>query len=373
MGQETQVAVFIDYDNIEISVEETFGKNTDVDWNRIFNYASQMGRVVLRRAYADWAEAAAKQRQLLNMGVELIHVNSKRGKNAADIRIVLDALELFYNEKESFSHVLLVSGDGDFTELVHRLRAHGKTVVGMGISGTTADYLVSACDKFVFYDKWGGVGNKKKETPANGGQKQQPAQKQNHQAAPKSEKPQPQAQEKAQPQERPAIKPAVPISPEKRLERYLNILSAHKIRMTPSPNRPLVIYKIYDIVRQNPGLTFNQLKEKSQTLFAASAPQIEAQVALDTVHQLFHTFCFEFDQNSSERIMDRPMSLPESTKSAADLLNKCDQKLLALLMGDLGALEELDKEIAARILYGGVRNPKVLDHIQELVDSEIQV
>ena len=69
MGQETQVAVFIDYDNIEISVEEAFGKGVDVDWARIFNYASQIGRVVLRRAYADWAEAATKQRQLLNMGV----------------------------------------------------------------------------------------------------------------------------------------------------------------------------------------------------------------------------------------------------------------------------------------------------------------
>ncbi|MBI2331770.1 MAG: NYN domain-containing protein, partial [Chloroflexi bacterium] len=157
MGQETQVAVFIDYDNIEISVEEAFGKGTDVDWSRIFNYASQIGRVVLRRAYADWAEAASKQRQLLNMGVELVHVNSKRGKNATDIRIVIDALELFYSEKESFTHILLVSGDGDFTELVHRLRAHGKTVIGLGVSGTTADFLVSACDKFVYYDTWQGV------------------------------------------------------------------------------------------------------------------------------------------------------------------------------------------------------------------------
>jgi uncharacterized LabA/DUF88 family protein len=372
MGQETQVAVFIDYDNIEISVEETFGKGTDVDWSRIFNYASQIGRVVLRRAYADWAESAHKQRQLLNMGVELIHVNSKRGKNAADIRIVLDALELFYNEKESFSHVLLVSGDGDFTELVHRLRAHGKTVIGLGVSGTTADFLVSACDKFVYYDKWQGVGKVKKETPSNNGQKQSAA-KQNNAPAQKQEKPQPQNQEKTPPQEKPAPKPASPISPEKRLERYLNILIAHKIRMTPSTHRPLVIYKIYDIVRENPGITFNQLKEKSQTFFATTAPQIEPQLALDTVHQLFHTFCFEFDPNSTERIMDRKMMLPEDTQTPADLLNKCDGKLLRLIAGDLGASETLDKEVAAKILYGGVRNPKILNHIQELIDAETQV
>ena len=69
MGQENQVAVFIDYDNIEISVEEAFGKAADVDWSRIFQAATQLGRVVMRRAYADWAESAAKQRLLLGMGV----------------------------------------------------------------------------------------------------------------------------------------------------------------------------------------------------------------------------------------------------------------------------------------------------------------
>lgn len=369
MGQETQVAVFIDYDNIEISVEEAFGKNIDVDWNRIFNYASQIGRVVLRRAYADWAEAASKQRQLLNMGVELIHVNSKRGKNAADIRIVIDALELFYNEKEAFTHVLLVSGDGDFTELVHRLRAHGKTVIGLGVSGTTADFLVSACDKFVYYDKWQGVSKFKRDMPANGGQKQ-PAAKPNPPA---------QKQEKAQPQNQnqnqtPAKTSApAPISPEKRLERYLNILTAHKIRMTPSPHRPLVIYKIYDLVKENPDVTFNQLKELSQTFFANAGAKIEPQLALDSVHQLFHTYCFEFDSDTTERIMDRKMHFPEAVKSPADLLNKCDQKLLHMIAGDLGASESIDKEIAAQILYGSVRNPKVLDHIQELIEKETQV
>lgn len=352
MGQETQVAVFIDYDNIEISVEEAFGKGTDVDWNRIFNYASQIGRVILRRAYADWAEAANKQRNLLGMGVELIHVNSKRGKNAADIRIVLDAMELFYNGRDTFTHVLLVSGDGDFTELVHRLRANGKTVIGLGISGTTADFLVSACDKFVYYDKWQGVGKFRRETPSNGGQKQQQVKPNNP---------------PAQKQEKPAPKPATPISPEKRLERYLNILAAHKIRMTPSANRPLVIYKIYDIVKEDAGITFNQLKEKAQAVFTNT--KIEPQLALDAAHQLFHTFCFEFDQNG-DRIMDRKMTIPDDVKSPADLLNKCDQKLLQMISGDLGASETLDRETAAKILYGGARSPKVFDHIQELLDAE---
>jgi uncharacterized LabA/DUF88 family protein len=357
MGQDIQVAVFIDYDNIEISVTEAFGKTADVDWQRVFNYASQVGRVVVRRAYADWAEAANRQRQLLSLGVELVHVNSKRGKNAADIRIVLDVMELFYNGRDSFTHVLLVSGDGDFTELVHRLRAQGKTVIGLGVSGTTADYLVNACDKFVFYDKWQGV-SKVKKTNQNGSQpsqKQQPAQK------------------KVEAPARPSTSASMPIPPEKRLERYLNILTTHKIRMTPTPHRPLIIYKIFEIVRANPDFNFNQLREFAQVFFSNAAPKIEAQLVMDTTHQLFHTFCFQFDTDSTERIWNRKMWLPEDVNTAEELLNKCDQKLLQLIVSDLGASEKLDKEIAAQILYGGVRNPKVLDHIEELLNIENQV
>jgi hypothetical protein len=169
--------------------------------------------VVVRRAYADWAEAASRQRQLLSLGVELVHVNSKRGKNAADIRIVLDVMELFYNGKDSFTHVLLVSGDGDFTELVHRLRAQGKTVIGLGVSGTTADYLVNACDKFVFYDKWQGV-SKVKKTGQNGG-----GINRHRNSSP------PKRRAKRQ-RVLPTLGTPAPIPPAKRMERYLNILAA---------------------------------------------------------------------------------------------------------------------------------------------------
>ena len=352
MGQETQVAVFIDYDNIEISVEEAFGKSTDVDWNRIFQYAAQIGRVVLRRAYADWAEAKDKQRQLLGIGVELVHVNSKRGKNAADIRIVIDALEFLYSEKDVFTHILLVSGDGDFTELVHRLRAHGKTVIGMGISGTTAEYLVNACDKFVYYDKWQGVG-KVKKAPQNNPPQNPPAPKQNGASA--------------------APKPPIPTAttPEGKFEQYSSLLGAKKIRVSDSKNRPLIIYKIYEMVRNISGqITFNQLKEQLESFYADDALKVDPQFALDVAHQLFYTFCFEFDPESHERILNRKMFFAADVQKASDLLDKCDRKMLQLLIIDLGSPDKLDKEIAARILYGGARNPKVLDHIADLIAPE---
>jgi len=351
MGQDAQVAVFIDYDNIEISVEEAFGKTADVDWNRILQAAAQMGRVVLRRAYADWAEAAAKQRQLLGLGVELVHVNSKRGKNAADIRIVIDALELFYNDKDAFTHLVLVSGDGDFTELVHRLRAHGKFVTGIGISGTSAEYLINACDKFIFYDKWQGV-NKVKKTPQNGASQNPPAQKQNNASA---------------------AKPSLPVAttPEGKLEQYSSLLSSRKIRIPNGGQRPFIIYKMYEMVKNAPEqLTFNQLKEQVEAFFANTNPKIDAQVVLDIAHQLFHTFCFEFDPESHDRILNRKMFFAADVQNAPDLLDKCDRKILQFLISDLGSPDKLDLEVIARLLYGGARTSKVLDHITDLMAAE---
>ncbi len=347
MGQDSQVAVFIDYDNIEMSVEDTLGKGVDVDWAKVLQNAAQMGRVVLRRAYADWAEAASKQRLLLSLGVELIHVNSRRGKNAADIRIVIDALELLYSEKNSFTHVLLVSGDGDFTELVHRLRSHGKNVIGMGVSGTSAEYLVNACDKFIYYDKLPGVSKAKKNTS----NQNQPAPKQ---------------------QDNSPVRQSLPMATtlEGKLGQYLNLLAAHKIRMAPTPHRPLIIYKMYEIVKNHPEFSFNQLKEFTEVYFESAIPRVDAQLVLDTAHQLFHTFCFVFDGDSSERIWNRRMWLPENVHTAADLLDTCDSKILQLLTTDLGSPDKLDKEVAAHLLYGGMRNPKVLDHIADLITAE---
>jgi len=265
----------------------------------------------------------------------------------------MDALESLYTETDAFTHILLVSGDGDFTDLVHRLRAHGKVVIGMGISGTSAEYLVNACDKFIYYDKWQGVGKIKKPQQQNNPPQNQnpPAPKQNgNQSAPKQ------------------IHMAT--TPEGRFEQYSNLLAAKKIRVSDSTQRPLVIYKIYEMAgNDSEQITFNQLKEQLEAFFADSTPKIEAQVALDVAHQLFYTFCFEFDPESHERILNRKISFANDVQKASDLLDKCDRKLLQLLVNDLGSSDKLDKEVAARILYGGVRNPKILDHITDLINT----
>jgi hypothetical protein len=279
----------------------------------------------------------------------LIHVNSKRGKNAADIRIVIDALELLHSEQNSFTHVLLVSGDGDFTELIHRLRKQGKYVVGMGVSGTSAEFLVNACDKFIYYDKLQGVAKPKKNS--QNGQNQNQA----------SQKP----KENNQPKQNNL---PTPTTAEGKLEQYLHFLSNQKIRMTPTTQRPLIIYKLYEITKANPDFTFNDLKEYAEAYFANATPKIESQLVLDTAHQLFHTFCFEFDPESHDRIWNRKLFFAPDVESPSDLLDKCDRKLLQILANALGSPEKIDKEVVARILYGDVRNAKVLLHIRDLLN-----
>ena len=130
-------------------------------------------------------------------------------------------------------------------------------------------------------------------------------------------------------------------------------------------------YKIYELIKNYPNqLTFNQLKEQVEEYYSSHAPKIDAQVVLDIAHQLFHTFCFEFDPESHERILNRKMFFAADIQKASDLLEKCDRKLLQLLVSDLGSPEKLDVEVAALILYGGVRTIKTIEHIADLVAAE---
>ncbi len=359
MATDNKVAIFIDYDNIEMSVEELFGKGTEVEWARVLQVASSIGRVIVRRAYADWAQThERKQRDLLGMGLELIYVNSRRGKNAADIRIVIDTLELLFGEKSEFTHVLLVSGDGDFTELVHRLRAQGKTVIGMGVTGKSAEYLVNACDKFMYYDKLSGISKSKKSNPT------QPAAKTNGGAAKSNGG----TASPNRPQT-PAVV-ALATTPQGKMEQYQHILGEQKIRITPTEKRPAIIFKIYELKKNHPESTFNQLKEEAQTAYATNSQMIESTYVNDIAHQLFHTFCFDFDEESSERILDRRMCFVPEIKKAPDLLDLCDRRILHMLVTSLGSPEKVDAEVAAKLLYGTVRTPRMVEHVQSLINSE---
>jgi uncharacterized LabA/DUF88 family protein len=425
MTDNAQVAIFIDYDNIEISVSDVIGKDNDVDWSVILETATRIGRIALRRAYADWAIYPDRQRELLGRGIELVHVSSKRGKNAADIRIVMDALEMIHRGT-SVSHVMLISGDGDFTELVHRLRAEGKTVIGMGVSGTSAEYLVNACDEFIYYDKLVAPPAPKPSKPAKNGKEEptpepvvsfdisearqllrkvleseeeewmlaaglkqvmlrlNPAfNERNYNfksfkdfLAAQKDIVEVRLNDNQQIEARLAEESEQVASqvPDALLDRYLQILASQKIRMTPNEFRPAIVFKFHEFLKSSSDLTLTQLKDRVQAHFEANAPHVKMQYIAETAHQLFHTYCFVFDQGETSydadvRLWDKTVSLGPEIGRATDLLDKCDKGLLQKLGKALGSTEKINKEVAARLLYGSFRGQRMLEHVAHLLQG----
>jgi hypothetical protein len=163
---------------------------------------------------------------------------------------------------------------------------------------------------------------------------------------------------------------ALATTPEGKMEQYQHILGEHKIRITPTEKRPPIIFKLYELKKNNADLTFNQLKEKAQTFYSANNLMIESTYVNDIAHQLFHTFCFDFDDESGERILDRKMCFVPEVKKAPDLLDLCDRKILQFLVSALGSPDKVDPEVAARLLYGTVRTPRMLEHVEVLIHAE---
>jgi hypothetical protein len=344
-----------------------------------------------------------------------VHVSSKRGKNAADIRIVIDALEFMSSGSSNITHVMLVSGDGDFTELVHRLRGRGIKVVGLGVSGASAEYLINACDEFIFYDRLVGAEQPATEVESGGEgapsfditearqllrrvlQSRQgewvlaaelknamlrldPAFSErnygfgNFKEFINSARDVADSQLNANNQIEVMLTTAAAGQvPEALLDEYLKILTQQKIRMTPNEYRPQIIFRFFDICTAMPDLSLTNLKEQVHAYFQESAPHVKWQYVHEAAHQLFHTYCFEFDQSEAYppevRLWDRKVSVAAGVEKSLDLLDKCDKGLLQKLARALGAPKKINKEAAARLLYGSFRGQAMLDHVSELIDG----
>jgi len=151
MEEEGQVAIFIDFENLAIASEEVYGR---FDLGVIMEAAAQWGRSTMRKAYCDWTGFSQYQQDLIEHSVELTQLfrySSKHRKNAADIQMVVDALETMFAHPEITTFVL-VTGDSDFSAVARKLRGYGKMVVGIGMRQSTSEVLVKACDHFILYD-----------------------------------------------------------------------------------------------------------------------------------------------------------------------------------------------------------------------------
>lgn len=149
--EDHKIALFIDFENIALGVKDTSYKTFDVQL--VLTRLLEKGKVVARRAYADWDRYGSYKRGFHEAGIELMDIPLKAysGKNSADIRMVVDALDLCY-AKEHVTTFALVSGDSDFSPLVSKLRENDKYVIGLGVKNSTSELLVANCDEFIFYE-----------------------------------------------------------------------------------------------------------------------------------------------------------------------------------------------------------------------------
>ncbi|WNM39462.1 NYN domain-containing protein [Micromonospora halotolerans] len=158
MDQEDRIALFLDYENLALGVRDHHG-GRPFDFRPIADALAERGRVVVRRAYADWSYFDEDRRMLTRSHVELIEIPQRMGasrKNAADIKMAVDAVELAF-ERGYISTFVICTGDSDFTPLVHKLRELNKRVIGVGVENSTSALLPPACDEFLFYDRLEGV------------------------------------------------------------------------------------------------------------------------------------------------------------------------------------------------------------------------
>ena len=156
------LAVFIDFENLAIGMESR-GKQgrkrktpERFEMHKVLERLVEKGKIVSKRAYADWGRFEDYRTPLHELGIELTEIPERgmTGKNSADIRLVVDAMELSYT-KEHIDTVVIVSGDSDFTPLVSQLKENGKTVIGVGMRDSTSDLLASNCDEFIYYEDIG--------------------------------------------------------------------------------------------------------------------------------------------------------------------------------------------------------------------------
>ena len=151
-NQETRnMALFCDFENIALGVRDA--KYAQFDMQRVLERLLLKGSIVVKKAYCDWERYKEFKAAMHGAAFELIEIPHVRqsGKNSADIRMVVDALDLCYTK----SHVdtfVIISGDSDFSPLVSKLRENAKTVIGVGVKNSTSDLLIANCDEFIYYD-----------------------------------------------------------------------------------------------------------------------------------------------------------------------------------------------------------------------------
>src|SRR6516165_6143070 len=150
---ERSLAVFIDFENLALGFQ---GRRDRFDIGRVIERLVEKGKIVAKKAYADWSRFAPYTSPLHEAAIELVEIprRAQSGKNSADIRLCVDAMDLAYS-KEHIDTFVVVSGDSDFSPLVSKLKENGKHVIGLGMQESTSELLRDNCDEFIYYEDLG--------------------------------------------------------------------------------------------------------------------------------------------------------------------------------------------------------------------------
>ena len=150
-SEDLSLALFCDFENVALGVRDA--KYADFNIQLVLERLLLKGNIVTKKAYCDWERYKSFKPVMHDAAFELIEIPHTRqsGKNSADIRMVVDALDLCYT-KEHIDTFVIISGDSDFSPLVSKLRENAKLVIGVGVKNSTSDLLMSNCDEFIFYD-----------------------------------------------------------------------------------------------------------------------------------------------------------------------------------------------------------------------------
>jgi uncharacterized protein (TIGR00288 family) len=167
MNKNTEIenlAVFCDFENIALGVRDA--RYDDFDIDKVLERLLLKGSIVVKKAYCDWERYKDFKAAMHEAAFELIEIPHVRqsGKNSADIRMVVDALDLCYT-KAHVDTFVIVSGDSDFSPLVSKLRENNKVVIGVGVKNSSSDLLIANCDEFIYYDDLVRKKKARKKTP----------------------------------------------------------------------------------------------------------------------------------------------------------------------------------------------------------------
>lgn len=152
MDSDKALAVYVDFENVALGLKDLPGPDFDVEL--VIERLLEKGRILVKNAYCDWHRYQDSRRPLHEAGFVLVEIPHARwsGKNSADIRMVVDALDLCYT-RPHIDTFALITGDSDFTPLVGKLREYGKRVIGIGVRNSSSKLLIESCDDFWYYDE----------------------------------------------------------------------------------------------------------------------------------------------------------------------------------------------------------------------------